>query len=45
MTAPDELDVDRVAAGGIAAAERDRDVLVGVAVHEQHLGIRWIVDR
>ena len=45
MPAADQLDVDGVAAVGVAAAELDRDGLVGVAVHEQHLRIRRLVDR
>ena len=34
-----------MSARGVAATQLDRDVLVGVAVHEQHLGARRIVDR
>ncbi len=45
MPAADQLDVHGVAAVGVAAAELDRDGLVGVAVHEQHLGVRRLVDR
>ena len=45
MPAADQLDVDGVTAVGVAAAELDRDGLVGVAVHEQHLRIRRLVDR
>ena len=45
MPAAREFDVDRVAPVRVAPAELGRDVLVGVAVDEQHLDGRRVVDR
>ena len=45
MPAADELDVDGVPGGRVAAAQLDRHRLVGVAVHEQHLDRGRLVDR
>ena len=45
VPAADQLDVDGVAAAGVRPAELDRDVPVGVAVHEQHVDVGRLVDR